>query len=347
MKLKFNQLELHLANKALSPIYILSGDEPLQLLESKQMIIAKARSCGFDDINILQADKEFKWEDFISAAYNVSLFATKSIIDLQIKNFTPQAKKILQQYKPQSAVQNIVILSCNKLTSADYKAAWFKSLEPQAVHIDIWPIESNQLPSWIKQRFAADDFNISDELAYLIADKVEGNLVAAAQEIDKLKILSEHKTITTELVEQAITNCAKFDAYKLADKTIEGDIKVALKILFSLKATDGEPPIILWALARELRILNHFARLKAQNINENQIFQQIAKICSMPVFFINKKASTLNMAMQRHSEASIRDMIILVASIDQAIKGVIKEDPWELLIVLVKKICSYTCGKTV
>ena len=340
MKLKINHLALYLANNKLLPVYILSGNEPLQILESKQLIINKARNSGFSDVTILQADKDFTWGTFIEEAYNVSLFATKAIIDLQIKDFTPQAKKILQEYKPPTNMQNIVIISCNKLTSADCKAKWFKSLEQQAVYIDIWPVETKQLPSWVKQRFATDGFNISDELAYLIADKVDGNLVAAAQEVEKLKILSESKTISNELVEQAITDCSKFDAYKLADTTMAGNLQEALKVLTRLQATDGEPAIILWALVRELRILNHFARLTANNVNDSEIWPQLAKVSGSPVFFIKKKTNILKVAMQRHSEATIREMLILASTIDKTIKGVIAANPWSLLVELVSKLCS-------
>ena len=222
-----------------------------------------------------------------------------------------------------------------RLDNTQQKAKWFKALEHAGVFIPIWPVESTQLPGWLGQRLHSDGYRATPQALALISERVEGNMLAASQELEKLKLLAKDKVINEATVEEVVCDSARFDVFQLIDTALSGNVRQCVRILSVLKGEGIEAPIILWALAREIRLLGDLSRQISRGVAMDLALDQSAKSMGFAPFMLKRRKGLLNKALQRNSEHSLRQMLHDAGKIDRCIKGLDRGNTWDQLLSLV------------
>lgn len=327
-KLRPEQLTASLS-KQLAPIYLVSGDEPLLVQEACDSIRTAARKKGFSERELYHADTSFDWSQLLGAANSLSLFAEKKIIELRMPSGKPGDKgtKILQEYAQSPAPDNLLLIITDKLDGATQKSKWFKAIEDAGQHIQVWPITPAQLPRWISQRLQQAGLQADAAAIELLCSRIEGNLLAAVQEIEKLKLLATQPFITYELMASSVADSARYDVFGLCDKALHGDVRATAKTLQGLKTEGTEPIAILWALTRDIRILIQIA----QETSQGKSFDWAAKQAGV----WDKRQPLVQAAIRRLKPAQLQQMLRKANGIDKAIKGMRNAEPWDELLDLV------------
>lgn len=330
MKVRPDQLENHL-KKELADIYFISGDEPLQVMESADRIRAEARKRDYTEREVLDVDTQFDWNTLLDAGNSLSLFAEKRILELRLPTGKPgkAGSQVLQEYAQRPADDAVLIISSGKLDGSAKNTKWFKTIEQQGVMIQCWPVSSNQLPAWINQRLQAKGIAADKDAVQLLADRVEGNLLAAAQEIDKLFLLHGAGKLSFEQVTAAVSDSSRYSIYDLVDSALMGDVVRTTKIIGGLKSEGVEPILLLWALSREVRTL--------VQISEAAISADAAM--SKLRVWENRKA-IFRRALSRHSASRWKLFLKRCAKIDRVTKGVEQGRPWDELLMLSAQIAQ-------
>ncbi|MET1078690.1 MAG: DNA polymerase III subunit delta [Pseudomonas sp.] len=325
MKLNPAQLAKHLQG-ALSPVYVVSGDEHLLCQEACDAIRAATRQQGFSERQVFNADPSFDWGSLLQAGASLSLFADKRLLELRVPSGKPGDKgtAALLHYLARPAEDTVLLISLPKLDGSTQKTKWAKALidGADAVFLQIWPVETTQLPQWIRQRLAQAGLAASAAAVELIAARVEGNLLAAAQEIEKLKLLASAGQVDVDTVQAAVADSARFDVFGLIDAALNGEASHALRMLEGLRGEGVETAVILWALAREVRLLASLAQQYSQGVPLEKAFSQARP----PVW--DKRRPLVSKALQRHSAARWQQLLMDAQRIDAQIKGQAIGDPW-------------------
>lgn len=328
MKLSPAQLNKHLQGQ-LAPVYIVSGDDPLLCQEAADAIRGAARQQGYDERQVFSADANFDWGSLLLAGASLSLFAQRRLLELRLPSGKPGDKgaSALIEYCARPAEDTLLLISLPKLDGSAQKTKWGKALieGSQCQFIQIWPVDAQQLPQWINQRLSQAGLSAQRDAVDLIAARVEGNLLAAAQEIEKLKLLAEGNQITVETVQAAVADSARFDVFGLVDAILNGEAAHALRMLEGLRGEGVEPPVILWALARELRLLAGLAQQFSQGVPLDKAFSQARP----PVW--DKRRPLVSKALQRLSAQRWAMLLQDAQRIDAQIKGQAVGSPWTSL----------------
>ena len=272
MQLALNQLSSHLA-KGLRSLYVLHGDEPLQQQEAADAIRAAARAQGYTERSSYTVmGAHFDWSGVLAAGGSLSLFADKQILEIRIPSGKPgkDGSTALQQLA-QSAQGNdstLMLISLPRLDKATKTGAWFSALEAQGISIQIDPIERGALPHWIAQRLALQNQRVAageegQRTLQFFADRVEGNLLAAHQEIQKLGLLQPEGELSFEVVEQAVLNVARYDVFKLSEAILSGNLTRAMRMLDGLQAEGTAEVLVHWTLAEDIRNLQRVKNAQA------------------------------------------------------------------------------------
>lgn len=264
MQLALNQISAHL-QKGLRPLYTLHGDEPLQLQEAADAIRAMARAQGYSERSVYTvAGAHFDWSGVLAAGGSLSLFADKQIVEIRIPSGKPgkEGSTAIQQLAAHAAQDEntLTIVSLPRLDKATKTGAWFAALEANGVTIQIDPLERAQLPSWIAQRLGNQGQRVASGEAgqrslQFFADRVEGNLLAAHQEIQKLALLYPAGELSYEQIEQAVLNVARYDVFKLSEAVLSGQLARVTRMLDALQAEGTAEVLVHWTLAEDIRSL--------------------------------------------------------------------------------------------
>ncbi|MFK3792941.1 DNA polymerase III subunit delta [Pseudomonas piscis] len=328
MKLAPAQLGKHLQG-SLAPVYVISSDDPLLCQEAADAIRIAARQQGYDERQVFSADANFDWGSLLLAGASMSLFAQKRLLELRLPSGKPGDKgaAALIEYCSRPAEDTVLLISLPKLDGSAQKTKWGKALVEgaQTQFVQIWPVDANQLPQWIRQRLSQAGMSANQDAVELIAARVEGNLLAAAQEIEKLKLMAEGGQVTVETVQAAVADSARFDVFGLVDAILNGEAAHALRMLEGLKGEGVEPPVILWALSRELRLLANLAQQFGQGIPLDKVFSQARP----PVW--DKRKPLMSKALQRYSAQRWSQLLLDAQRIDAQIKGQASGSAWSSL----------------
>jgi DNA polymerase-3 subunit delta len=343
MKIKPEQLSRTLSSNNL-PLYWLSGDEPLLMQEAADLVRTQYREKGYIEREILTVDKSFDWGQFLQLTGNLSLFAEKKIIELRLSTakLEDAGKKAIQHYLSELNPDYLILISGPKLDAATLKTKWFTEIEKHGAFMQIWPINRENLTPWLEQRLLREGIQADTEAVHLLVDKVEGNLLAAMQEIEKLKLLSSDTGENTirldaKTVMQVVADSSRYNAYQLVDAALLGDVSRAQKMLAGLKNEGLFPLIILSAICRELRTLLPMLEKKREGQGGNAIIQ------SARVWYNRKQA--IAAALARLDTDSVWKLLEHSRLIDQSIKGLSKADPWiELSLLLLHLSGANTDG---
>lgn len=260
MSFSLSQLRQHLAGDTLKPVYFLAGDEHLLLIEAGDALRARARELGYAEREILDAESGFDWDDLARAGSSMSLFATRRLIDLRVPTGKPNkdGAAAIIEYCERPPPDTVLLITSTQW-SKQHHAAWVDSIEAIGAFVPIAPLKRDDLPAWIGQRMASRSVKASRDAIDVLAERSEGNLLAAAQEIDKLALLAGDRLLDAAALEDLVADSARYDAFKLTDAALGGDAARALRIAAGLRAEGEQVPALMGLLLYQLQLLVRLA----------------------------------------------------------------------------------------
>lgn len=331
MKLNSQNLSSHLA-KTLAPIYLISGDEPLLVSEAADELRQAARKRGYSERELYTVERGFDWHALSGSASALSLFSEQRIIEVRMP--TGKAGKegggVLLEFAENPPPDTIILIITGKLDRSVANTKWVKAIEKKGAYLQIWPIDVDRLPAWINQRMRQSGLDAGREAVQLIAERVEGNLLAAKQEIDKLLLLNGPGKVSTEVVADAVSDSSRYDIFKCVDAALLGDLGRCLRILSGLRGEGVEPVLMVWALARELQSLSAMAWEREQGVATASLLSKVWA----------RRKPLISSALGRHSLGSLQQMVVEVGKVDRIVKGQLYGKPWDALTVLVSKLAD-------
>ena len=333
MKIKPEQLQSHL-QKQLLPVYIISGDEPLLAQEATDSVRTAARAAGYTERELFYVEGNYDWNQLLNEANSLSLFADKKILEIRITNGKPGDKgsKALCEMCANLNPDNLLLILLPKLERATQNSKWIKTLESIGAHIQVWPVTGTHLPRWIQQRLQQADIQANEEAVQILADRVEGNLLAAVQEIEKLKLLALDGKVDASRMSSVVADSARYNLFEFIDKVLAGDAQSAARSLRGLQNEGIEPVPLLWAITRELRILTKASEQVSQGAHSDSALK------SAGVW--DKRIPLFRGALRRLSPAHLRMLVHQAGAIDRGIKGQRKSDIWDELTTLVLSLAG-------
>ncbi|QIE22514.1 DNA polymerase III subunit delta [Caballeronia sp. SBC1] len=319
MQLRLDALDAHLA-KGLKGLYVVYGDEHLLAQEACDKIRASARAQGFTDRSVFVVDRYFDWSSLLGASQSMSLFGDRQLVELRIPTGKP-GKEGGEALKTLAGADNpdvLTLITLPRLDAATQKSAWFTALSGPGVMMKIDPVERAQLPMWIGQRLSAQNQRVAPgedgrRALVFIAERVEGNLLAAHQEILKLGLLHPAGVLTFEQIHDAVLNVARYDVFKLNEAMLTGDVGRLTRMLDGLKGEGEAGTLVIWALVEEIRTLLRMKRGVAAGkplatlLRENRVW--------------GPRERLIGPALSRVTEAALEKALSLAAKLDRQVKG--------------------------
>ena len=319
--------------RSVYPVYMVSGDEPLQQMESLDMIRSYLREQDFSEREVLDVDAQFDWQRLMDEAASMSLFATRRIVELRLPTGKPgrQGSQALKEYLERPPEDTVLIVNAGKVDGSAKKSAWFKAIDQNGVVVQCWPVPVDRLSGWLAKRFKMRDMDADTDVLSYISQHVEGNLLAADQEIEKLYLLLGPGKITYADVAEAVTSQSRYSVFELVDMMLTGNTSRVIKILAGLKAEGVVPVVVNWALAKDIRLLS-----------------QVAADMSSAAFILKRsgvwesRVALFKSCLSRHRQRSFEMMLKRCAYIAAASKGMIDANVWDEI----ESLCFRMAGNT-
>ena len=324
VRLSADQLPAALS-RTLAGIYLVSGDEPLLVGEAADAIRAAARAAGYADRTGFFIDRSFAWDELKFASQSLSLFAERRLFELRMPSGKPdKGAQQLADLAAQPPPDVVCLVVTDKLDKKAGDAAWVRTIEKHGVWVPIRPVDTAALPAWLRARAKRLNVELEPAASQLIVDRVEGNLLAAKQELEKLSLLSDGAPISADLVLRSVGDSARYDVFQLAEAAAAGDAARALRVLLGLKSEGVEPTLILWALVRELRGL--------WQARERERLRSAERGSGW-----NLAATPSPRALSRVRELPLARLLMQASHADRVIKGLAAGDAWS-------EVTGLTCG---
>lgn len=333
MQLKPEQLAQHL-KKHLAPVYFIYGDELLLVQEAADAIRSAARAQGYSEREVFAVDRDFDWNQLTESSNNLSLFAERRILEVRMPSGKPgdAGGKALREYATRPAEDTLLLIVSGKLDAQQRKSKWVTDLEAAGVGIPVWPVEVHQLPQWIRARMQGLGLKPTPEAVELLAERVEGNLLACAQEIDKLRLLLGEGPLDAAAVTAAVVDSARFDVYGLVDAALAGEADRSLRMLSGLRGEGVEPVLVVWALARELRGLAGMAWEMARGESAGAVMAR-HRVWA-------KRQPVVGKALTRLKTEAWQALLADCARLDRVVKGLAPGNPWDELVHLCLRLAG-------
>jgi DNA polymerase-3 subunit delta len=328
MRISSEQLASQLARE-LRPLYTVFGDEPLLALEAGDRIRAKARAEGYDEREVLTADAGFKWVQLAMAASSQSLFASRKLLDMRIPSGKPgvEGSEALQSFCAALPADTVTLIYLPDIDWRAQKAGWFEALDHAGITVEAKAVPRRALPQWLAGRLKAQGQDADAEALAFIADRVEGNLMAAFQEVQKLALLFPPGPIGFEQVREAVLDVARYDVFNLGIAMIEGDAVRLARMLEGLKGEGAAPPMALWALSDEIRAIGRVLTGSESGRPLSTLWRE-AKVWGAP------HQAAMQQNVGRFSKTQVTQGLRHAAAIDRMVKGLAKGDVWDELLQL-------------
>ncbi|MBK1648422.1 DNA polymerase III subunit delta [Rhabdochromatium marinum] len=323
MRLRADQLEAQL-RKGLAPVYLVCGEEPLQFKEAVDAIRAQAREQGFSERQVLEHSRDFDWSSLAAEAGNLSLFADRRLIELRLGDkLGREGADAIRAYCEQPGPDVLLLIQAPGMGRKELKTKWAQVLDRVGVILELRRLQGRALVTWLDQRLRAKGFVPTPEVAVLLAERVEGNLLAADQEVSKLALLLEPGPIDPDAMRAAVANSARYDLFDLTGAALAGDRARTQRIIRGLAGEGMAEPLVLWVLTRELRMLSAVAFARRQRQDLGPVFQ------AHQVW--EARRAVVMQALERYSLHYLWRMLLECAAVDLAIKGRGDGDPWTML----------------
>lgn len=319
MRLNSDQLPSYLSQqKEIPSVFLITGNEPFQLMEAVDAVRLQAKHQGFSERDILHADSQFDWGSLLGASNSLSLFSEKKLIDLRVETKTPgkAGSQAIREYMQNPPEDKILLIQMGKLVSNARNAAWVKAIEKQGVLVQIWELSSPQTMAWINKKMRLEGMRATPDAVRLLTERVEGNLLAASQEINKLKLLfhtdDKHKTlIGEEQVLEAVSDSSRFSIFDLSNAVMQGDLHRVQHIHHNLKEEGVPIQLILWTLTDLSR------QLYSASFNLDNGMQLSQILSKMP----RPRQKPFQHAIQRMQHANWPTILRKYSEIDRLSKG--------------------------
>jgi len=298
----------------LPPLILINGNEPLLLEESLDEARRVLKSLGFTERLKYQLESGFDWSLLNGSGQSMSLFAERRLVELRVpKSLGTAGTKALTELCGAPPSDDILIVIMPGLDKRQRGTKWCKLVESSAWLVDSPDIKAAQFPHWIKQRLQSRALRVENGVTELLASRLEGNVLAAAQEIDKLQVLAENGAVSLQLVQESLADQAQFDVYQLTDVCLAGDFPRALRVKQRLQSEGVEPVIVVWALVREIRLLAHLSGLVQQGVPQGAAFKQLRVWSS--------RERVISGALRRLNAEHCQKLLRQAANLDQTVKG--------------------------
>lgn len=335
MRIRAEQLSHHL-QQGLAPVYLVYGDEQMLVEEASDLIRQQLRNQGVEERQIWHVDARFDWSQLRWQEQTMSLFSSQRLIEIRLPSGSPgrEGGEALRSFCSSPPEDTTLLIISGKIDSKSTKAKWFAELDRLGVTIPIWPVDISQLPSWIMQRCRQREMSVTQPVAELIAERVEGNLFAAAQEIDKLQLLANDAPLNEQLVLESVADNARFEAFGLVDGVLLGQLDRIPRIIDRLRSEGVEVMAVFSAVSWTLQRMVDMAIQIDDGHPVERVFQS-----QKPAVWSNKYAMT-RQAIQRHNRQQWLGFLSLMANVDQAAKGTLAQCPWLLL----ERLCLRVAG---
>jgi DNA polymerase-3 subunit delta len=322
MLLKGEQLAAHL-ERELRPLYVLYGDEPLLVIEAADAIRARARKAGYNEREILTVLPHFDWNQLLAAGGNLSLFGDRKLIDLRIPTGKPgnEGGAALQEWCRNISPDNLLLVTLPELDWREEKAAWFTTLVSAGIVLKLMAPPLPELPGWIAGRLRRQRQSADVDSLKFIADRVEGNLLAAHQEIQKLGLLYPAGALSPAQIREAVLNVARYDIDGLREAVLAGDITRLCRTLDGLMHEGEAPPLVLWAMSEEIRALT----LIRSGLDRGRPLEVLLKEARV----WGPRVNPVKKALQRLSTATLEAALQRAGRIDRLAKGIGQGNIWE------------------
>lgn len=323
-----DQLEAHLA-RALAPLYVVHGDEPLLAMEAADAIRAKARRDGYTEREVHLVERHYDWDRLAAAAAALSLFASRRLIELRIPSGKPgtDGAAAITAYCAALQPDIVTLVTLPRLDRAGQNSAWFGALSAAGVVVNVFPVERRALPLWIGARLARQKQRAAEDALAFVADCVEGNLLAAHQEIQKLGLLYPPGELAFEQVRDAVLDVARFEVSQLSEAMLSGDRARLARVLDGLAGEGEAPPRVLWVMSDDVRAVTRVQRGLAEGRNAADLFREYR-------VWGEARQRLGAAAARRMAREALDAALAQAAAVDRTIKGLAKGDPWDELLQL-------------
>lgn len=338
MQIKAEQLLSQLEKKPV-PLVWIAGDETLLVQEACDSVRHFARQQGFTDREVYTVQNNFDWHTLLQSGNSLSLFADRKLIDLRLNSarLDNDAKNALQSFLQNPSEDNLLLISSPRVEKASTQTKWFGAIESAGYFVPIWPISNQELPGWIRQRLHRHGLNADEQALRILCQRTEGNLLATAQEIDKLSILSDSQELDAQTVARAVADSSRFNVFTLIDTAMESHSGRALNILQHLRAEGEDALRILNFICREIRSLYAMAEQMRTGTSASAVMQQHR-------VWRNRQGS-VGIALRQHDPDSLQAMLDHAARIDQSVKGLNRLNTWDELADLLLELSGTTLSQ--
>jgi DNA polymerase III subunit delta len=334
VRIQRHQLSSQL-QRGLTPVYLVCGDEPLQLRDAAQAVRDEARRQGFDERELLEQDAGFDWGRLSAVARTLSLFSSRRLIELRVSapRLGREGAQAVGAYCEQPPDDDRLLIVAPNLEHKELKARWVQAVDRVGTLLQVRQLEGDRLTAWIEQRLRASGLQPAAGVSAMLAERVEGNLLAADQEVEKLRLLHGAGPLDQVQVASAIADSARFDVFDLANAVLGGDRARVQRILNGLAAEGTAPALVLWALLREVRMLAAAAYAVPTGgvgavLDEHRVWAS--------------RRPLVQRALKRLPLGRLHRIVARCAVADREIKGLANGDPWHTLAVIADELAAPT-----
>jgi DNA polymerase-3 subunit delta len=324
LKLTSDTLAAHLEQQLL-PAYLISGDEPLLALEAADAVRARARAAGFTERETHFMDRGADWNDVRASANNLSLFAERRIVELRLPTGKPGKDggaalvTLLEARDP----DRLLLLTAPRLDRDAQSADWVRAIEAHGAWVQVWPVDASKLVGWLRVRCRRVKLTPDEDALHILAERIEGNLLAAHQEIEKLRLLVRGDRLTAEDVLASVADSARFDVFQLGESALAGDAARTQRMIDGLRAEGVEPTLVLWSISKAVRDLWGSLANAPGGARPWQ-----------------RQTAALQKGQRRVRQLSFRKLAARAARADRMIKGKDVGNAWDEISLLAADLCA-------
>lgn len=326
--IRLDQLEAQL-DRALAPLYVIHGDEPLLSLEAADAVRQRGRAAGFTQRDVHVVERGYDWSRLGAAASSMSLFGDRTLIELRMPTGKPgtEGAAAIEAHCRAISPDVLTLVSLPRLDRKTQGSAWFTALTRAGVIVDVYTVDRARLPQWIAQRLARQQQRATPEALAFMADCVEGNLLAAHQEVQKLGLLFPDGELDFEQIRAAVLDVARYDVYQLSEALLGGDTKRLARVLDGLRGEGEAPNRALWVMSEDVRAVLRVQAARREGRALQDVFRA-HRIWGEP------RQRLVGTAAQRLSGERLEAGLAQAAAADRTIKGLTRGDAWDELLQL-------------
>jgi DNA polymerase III subunit delta len=325
LKLTPDSLSTHL-QQSLALSYLVSGDDPLLTGEAADAIRARAKASGFTERDVHFMERGADWNDVRASTGNLSLFASRRVVEIRLPSGKAgtTGNSTLADLLGRQDPDTLLLILTPRLDRDAQGADWVRAIEAKGAWVQVWPVDPERLVGWLRARCRRMKLEVTDEALELLAERTEGNLLAASQELEKLSLIAPGGRASAETVLESVADSARFDVFQLSEAVLAGDAPRALRVLAGLRAEGVEPTLALWSLTKAIR----------------DIWGAIASPGGFRPRAWQRQAAALDKGIRRAPRLSFSALALRATRADRMIKGRLVGNAWDEIALLATDICA-------